>query len=475
MVALVGFVGGTYQSRSTAFDAQRCINLYPETSESGSSKSPVMLNSTPGTKVWGNIPGASGIASLIRGMHTFDPNTLIVVAGPDVYHVTRNRMFEKVGEVESGLGAVYMQSNGTDIMISASEKGYRYTPEGRFFSELTLPVEKVGQVSFLDGSFLFNEPDSGRFWGSFPNSTTFDPLYFATAEGSPDQLVGSIADHREYWLFGSKTTEVWYNNGLTVGFPWQKLDGAFIEMGCAAKDSIAKADNSVFWLTADEIGQGTIVQATGFTPRRISTHPIESKIAKMEDISDAVAFTYQQEGHTFYQISFPTGNVTFVYDLATGFWHERSYRSPDGVFGRHRAQNTAFFDRKNLVGDYRRGVIYEYSLEEYSDNNEPLVRLRRTNYIAQDNSKVAHMSLDIDIEVGVGTFVGQGRDPEIMLRYSDDQGKTWSNQRRQSIGQGGNYQKRVRFTRLGSSRARVYEISVSDPVRVAIIGAFLNE
>lgn len=472
MVAIVGFTGGFYESRSKNFDSQRCINLYPEVSESGLSKSPLMLVGTPGLRLWRSLGGTD---FKIRGMMEFSPTVLITVAGGTVYRMSQDGGAVNIGTVDNDQLPAYMASNGQEVFLSSGNKGYRVNPVAGTTVSLTLPSTGVGMVWFLDGAFLYNEPGTGKFWGTDLYSFTVDPLSFATAEGSPDNVVGTVADHREFWLFGDKTTEIWYNNGGTLGFPYSRIDGAFIEMGCAAPGSISKADNSVFWLSADIRGQGVILQAAGYQPARVSTHAIERKIAEMSKIDDAVAFTYQQEGHTFYQISFPTGNTTFVYDIGMRMWHERQYTDSDGNHGRHRANNSVFFGRKNLVGDWEVGNIYQYDLNYFTDVESPILRLRRASHIAQDNSVIGHSSLIVDIERGVGTTKGQGENPKIMMRYSDDGGHSWSNERTATIGKTGEYGGRVKFTRLGRARDRVYEVSISDPVKVALLGAYLNE
>lgn len=472
MVALVGFTGGFYESRSRNFDSQRCINLYPEVSESGVSKSPLMLVGTPGLRLWRSLGGTD---FKIRGMLEFSSTVLIVVAGSTVYRVDQSGGAVNIGTIDNDQSPAHLASNGQEIFLSSNNKGYRVNPTAGTTTLLVLPSTGVGMVWFLDGAFLYNEPGTGKFWGTDLYSFTVDPLSFATAEGSPDNLIGCVSDHREFWLFGNKTTEIWRPNGATLGFAYSRIEGAFIEMGCAAAGSISKADNSVFWLSADIRGQGVILQASGYQPARVSTHAIERKIAEMSRIDDAIAFIYQQEGHTFYQISFPTGDSTFVYDIAMQMWHERRFTDSEGTHSRHRADNSVFFARKNLVGDRENGNIYQYDLNCFTDNEDPILRVRRTSHIAQENTVIGHNSLVVDIERGVGTTEDQGENPKLMMRYSDDGGHKWSNERTVSVGKTGEYAGRARFTRLGRSRDRVYEVSISDPVKVALLGAYLNE
>jgi Phage stabilisation protein len=294
----------------------------------------------------------------------------------------------------------------------------------------------------------------------------------------PDNLVSLIVDHREVWLFGTQSVEVWYDAGLE-GFPLARIQGAVNELGCAATFSVAKLDNSLFWLGSDARGQGIVYRANGYSGQRISTHAVEYAIQSYDVISDAVAFTYQQDGHSFYVLTFPTAEKTWVYDVATQAWHERAGFA-NGKFIRHRANCQMFFNNTNVVGDYQNNKIYAYDLDVYADDNQPQKWLRswRALNTNQNNLKrTAQHSLQVDCQTGVGLNDGQGSDPKIMLRWSDDGGHSWSNEHWASVGKIGVYGYRAFWRRLGMTtklRDRVYELSGTDPVKITLLGAELN-
>ena len=300
---------------------------------------------------------------------------------------------------------------------------------------------------------------------------------FASAEGAPDQLVSVNVDHREAWLFGSSTIEVWYNAG-TADFPLQRIQGAFNELGCAAIYSIAKLDNTLFWLGADARGRGVVYRANGYQGERVSTHAIEFAIQSYSTISDAVAYSYQQEGHKFYVLTFPTAGATWVYDTITGAWHERASLI-NGQFDRHRSNCQMNFNNQTIVGDYENGNIYAFDLNVYADNDQPQKWLRSWRALpsGQNNlRRTAHHTLQLDCESGIGINDGQGSNPQAMLRWSDDGGHTWSREHWTSLGAIGRYQQRVFWRRLGMTqklRDRVYEVSGTDPTKIVIMGAEL--
>jgi hypothetical protein len=404
---------------------------------------------------------------------------------------------------------VSIADNGTQIFFACNPDAYIYDESTNTFGQITDPdFPGAVTVGYLDGYFVFNEPDSQRIWVTqILDGTQIDPLDFASAEGSPDGVVGLIVDHRECWVFGTDSTEVWYNAG-GPDFPLAPIQGAFNEIGCVAPASIAKMDNTVFWLGADARGQGIIYRAIGYNAQRISTHAIEWRIQNYKDMSDAVAYTYQQDGHSFYVISFPTANETWVFDAATNAWHQRSsyaeraviegafeptafeptaffattYINPasiNGDFARHRSNCQCNFQGNIVVGDYDNGNIYTLDPDVYEDNGvaQRWLRSWRALPTGQNNlRRTAHHSLQLECETGVGQSTGFAQDPQVMLRGSDDGGHTWSNEHWASIGKIGATNTRVMWRRLGMTlklRDRVYEVSGSDPNRIYITGAEL--
>lgn len=369
---------------------------------------------------------------------------------------------------------------------------------------------------FLDGWFVFNQPNSQIFWVMDSTSTAVDPLYFASAEGSPDNLVTLIVDHREIWLFGQNSVEVWYDAGLP-DFPMARIQGAFNEIGCLAAYSVAKLDNGLFWLGTDQRGNGIVYRSKGYSGERVSTHAVEWQIQQYSTLADAVGYTYQQDGHSFYVLNFPNANTTWVYDVATGAWHERAgWENND--FTRTRGNCQMNFNNEIVIGDYRTGDIFAYDPTVYSEAGTTQKWLRSWRALPtgqNDLNRSAQHSLQLDCQAGVGLSgysqaevndiiyiydrahdyildragsalkirdyaqytITIGADPQVMLRWSDDGGHTWSNEHWKSMGQIGQTGYRTIWRRLGMTlklRDRVYEISGTDPVQIAIMGAELH-
>lgn len=467
-------LGSSYTARSVNAADSRMVNLFPEIVPEGG-KEPAFLQRAPGLQPLVTL--GSGAQS-VRGLWRFG-DYLYAVCGDKLYKVDKDYTATELGTI-ANTGPVSMTDNGTQLAIAANGPGYIYNATTDVFQSITDPdYPGAVKVNYLDGYFVFNQPDSQLIWvTSLLDGTVIDPLDFASAEGSPDDVVGLIVDHREVWVFGTNSVEVWYNAG-TADFPLQRIQGAFNEIGCAAAYSIAKMDNGLFWLGRDARGQGMVFRANGYTGQRISTHAIEWQIQQYGDMSQAIGYTYQQDGHSFYVLVFPNADTTWVYDAATGAWHERAGWH-NGQWTRHRGNCQAFFNGETILGDFENGKLYALRPDVYADDDKPQRWLRSWRALptgTNDLKRTAQHSLQLDCETGVGLNVGQGSDPAVMLRWSDDGGHTWSYEHWRTMGKIGQFGYRTYWRRLGMTdklRDRVYEASGTDPVKIIIMGAELD-
>ena len=466
-------LGSAYVARSVSAADNRMVNLFPEIVPEGG-KEAAFLQRAPGLSLAATVGTGP-----VRGLWVLG-NYLYVVSADRLYKVASDYTATLIGAVSGTSGPVSMADNGTQLFIACNGPSYIYNSSTSAFAQITDPdFPGAGSVGYLDGYFVFNEPNSQRIWvTALLDGTSVDPLDFASAEGAPDGVVGLIVDHREVWVYGTNSVGVWYDSG-GVDFPLQRIQGAFNEIGCAATYSIAKMDNGLFWLGKDARGQGIVYRANGYTGQRISTHAVEWQIQQYTNMSDAIGYTYQQDGHSFYVLIFPEANRTWVYDVATQAWHERAGFT-NGVFTRHRSNCQAFFNGENIVGDYQNGNLYIFDLNAFADNGavQKWLRSWRALPTGQNNYKrTIHHMMEIDFEMGVGIVSGQGSDPQVMLRWSDDSGHTWSNEHWAAIGRMGEYGANAIWRRLGATmkhRDRVYELSGTDPVKIIVMGAELS-
>lgn len=493
-------MGGTYTSQTPNADAQRCIGWYPENNESGDGKSSRILLPTPGLSLFGQVGGkAQGRGELAINGRGF---TIIDAV---LYEILANGVLNPIGAVANDGNMASFVASPQQLAVASGGLLYIYQLQtqaglsqgtgvaGTFV--LVPPATFVGpvsQVGYNDGFFVALVANSEQFYVS----ASFDATNWA-ANGSkiistyPDNAVSMIVDHREIWLLGAKASETEYDSGNI--FPFDTIPGGFIEQGCGAAAATVQLDNSIFWIgSRNDQGNAIAWRANGYSPQRISTHAVETAWQNRKlypTIADARAFPYQDQGHSFWVITFPSAKTTWVYDVASGFWHERAFWNVNT--GMHEAalpQGHMFLFGKHLVGDRQSGMIYEMSIPVLNgtvwkfadDNGNPIRRLRRAPHVSTEQEWIRHHQLQVDLETGLGPQpplldgMGNPRGPMVTLRYSDDGGHSWSNGQDRDCGQAGDYRKRVIWRRLGRSRDRIYELTASDPVPYRIVDAYLK-
>ena len=450
----------SYRVRGAQASTARLVNCFIEGLPEDA-KTPALLTRAPAVASWATV-GPSG--ATIEGTHA-DHGLLYVVSGGGFYSVTSTPTATLRGAVGSST-EIDMDSNTAAVVVVSPPNAYHYTPATTTFAQITdsdFTARGAGDVEFCDNFMLFREPDTGRFFGADLGSVSaFDSLNFATAEGSPDTTVGLKVDQRQVLQFGERSLELWQNTGAS-GFPFTRLEPGFIERGCVNGKTVAKLDQSVFWVADDY----TVRRLDGLTPVRVSDHSVEQWLRTVTLLS-LRGFSYSLEGHLVYLLSAPEG--CFAYDVTTQLWTEKqSY----GYSSWNWAHPVAY-DGKILVGSTTSNVVGELDPDSYAD----LADTHRAEWTYQpvyaEGRTAFHHRLELMFDVGVGLTTGQGSDPEVMLSASDDGGRTWRAFPNKKLGPIGHYRQRVQWYALGSSRQRVYRVAVSDPVKLTLTDTILD-
>jgi hypothetical protein len=466
-----GLVGPSYQERSLPFDAQRTVNLYPAIDETRKGKEVAALYGTPGLELFATV----GIGA-IRGVFCSANGRAFVISNTELYEITSGGSSTLMGTLTSDATIVTITENFTQLIICDQTDLYTLTYSTDTFAKVSdVHKPNAKTVTYIDGYAVINKVDSGEFYISdIQDATAWDALEFATAEQSPDKLVRVFAALGQLYLFGERTTEAWYNSA-DVDFPFEKVNGANMPVGCAAANSVVEMDNSIVWLGQAENGQGIVYRMQGYVPQRISTHAIEYAINRSTDLSNIRAYCYQQDGHTFYVMTGGNLETTLVYDASTQLWHERAYLEEDGSFSTHKGSCCMFAFGKHLVGDKTNGNIYHMSLDYFDDDGREIRAERTFTHISDEGKSFKVKSLQVDFEYGVGLTSGQGSDPQCWLQVSDDGAKTWSPEYAASIGAIGNYKARAVWRRLGQTDGMMtFKVVITDPVKRAICGAYVS-
>ena len=449
----IPFGTSSYQHASLPLSAQRMVNSYLEPAP-------------PAAKTAAAVVACFGIKDFLsfgtgpmRGAEIVN-NLGYVVSGTQLYSVTAGGLVTPLGSIP-GAGPIFIDGDGSHVMVTVNGPSYLW--DGAVTAQITDPdFPGYEWVAFLDG-YMVGGPGDGRV---YVNHTAFDPsgwdaLDFASAEAAPDDVVVGIVDHRELFLFGRQTTEVWYNSG-DPAFPLSRTSSGFMEIGTTSKYGPAKIDNSIFFPATD----GTVRRVNGYTPVRISQTAMEQAIAKYA-AQECVGSTWIENGHSMYGLTY--NEATWVYDVSTQLWHERQSYG----YSNWRAAFVLRGNNTTYVGDRTSNKLGILDAGTFTEWGDTLVSQVAAPAIAQDNLLIPHASLELVFEQGVGT-TGQGEDPRVMLDWSDDGGRTWSNEIWRQLGKAGDFRRAALFNRLGQSRDRVYRYKVSDPVRRTLIQAILK-
>lgn len=468
MPPLPGFCGPTYLSQSRIAAGERCINFYPEVIEVPKAEFPVVLYPTPGVASFATMPKAP-----CRALFE-DQDRVWAVGGDTIYEITANP------GTATSRGTVLVNSNpaticsggdfgGGVLFFTSGDRGYSYNLTTNVLIQVVTAVTMGG---YVDGYFVGLDAETSTLRIS---DLAAIGTWTQTAQRSAgaDRWISLFVNHRELWLFGSKTSEVWYDAG-TSPFPFLLYPGSYMEVGCAAAFSVASLDNSLVWLGRDKNGRCVVFRAAGYQPQRISTHAVEFALQGYTTVDDAVGWSYQDQGHAFYVLTFPAEHATWVYDAATQLWHERLYwNTTTAQYEAYRPMFHCFAFDQHLVGDRDGRSIYEMAIDRYSDVGSAAIRRLRQGPIIERNGQwLTWNDVEFVLEPGVGlSGSGQGSDPTVQFRYSRNGGFTFSTTRQTTAGAIGEYGTRVLFRSMGRGRRFVPEIVMTDPVPWRVIGA----
>lgn len=398
------FVGSSYASQSLNADAQKTLNWYLERDESGSGKSEAMLYCAPGKRFFCNLPNETYVPSL------FVFNGRLFAAGNHLWEIFAGGTVRDRGILNNPNAnpAPIVANQANQLLIACGGNLFVFD----LSANVVIPVDmtqlqgKVDQIGFTDAYFAALIRNSNTFQlSNLLDGITWDGTMTAKVEVFPDNIASMVVSFREIWFFGNKKTAVYEDTGDT--FPYQTTPSGFLEMGCGAQFASVNLDNSTFWIGSDERGNCMAWRANGYNPQRVSTHAIEYAWSQYPRIDDAIGYPYQDQGHAFWAIYFPSGNCTWVYDAALPpqmAWHERqSWDEPTNQFLADRSRCHAFAFGKHLVGDWKTGNIYEESINFLTDVDEtPIRRIRRAPHLSEEDQWIKHPRLQVLLESGLG-------------------------------------------------------------------------
>lgn len=453
----VNLVGGAYADDTRPWTCQDTVNWLPLRSERAGTRAEWILRSPPGL-----VPFASTTAAPVRGAHNAE-GLFVAVVGNTLYRINPNGTSTPLGNIPS-VGRVSIAHNqivgGNEIAIANGISGYVYNTSTNTLAQITdegFPGSKV--FDYIDG-FLAGVDPQGRFWfiSDLASATQYNTLDRAEAESQPDKHVTLIVTGGDVLVFGERTGEFFFNTGAATN-TFQRRQGTEMNIGCAGTFTLARMDNTVYWLGHD----GIVYRLQGYAPTRISTTALEQAISGL-DWRNAFAEVWEDRGHKVFYLNFPDGQ-SWGYDVLSGEWHRRESYG----LKRWRLNTLTYWNSKWYGGDFRTGQIHRLDWDVMSEAGDPLVSQRRSGVTHADGNAVIVDAVQLFFDVGRSSVTNQ--DHYCSIRYSDDGGHNWSSARVLSIGGAGDYQRRVIARQFGRARHRVWEVEVSSPAKRDLIAA----
>lgn len=458
----INLTGGTYKHKSLALSAQTTRNFWPQKQSDQKSKSPYVLESYPGKLLFGTQTGGTD-----RGM--FEHLGIVYkVTGTTLYTVASTGVHTSRGTIP-GTGRCLFAPIGTFIVIEQGTT--RYLWNGAVVAAITdVDLEAGTGIASINNQMIYGG-QNGRFGVSdVGDATSINGLNYATAEADADALVRPYTFGQVLYLMGDRTIELWWNSGQGNP-PFDRFEGGIVRSGLAALYSAANDSDQIYFLSNDyqvyalRGGASSVINA-------ISTQPMAREFRSYSIVTDAIGYCLNLDGQWIYILTFPTANKTWAYP-AGGEWFEVS----SGVMGGRDISNSYVFAfGKHLVADYQNGNIYELSDTTYTDNGDPIVRIRDTaplhgGLFNAPGKEIEMSRFELIMQKGVGIISGQGSDPVVMLSFSDDGGMTFSTEMWATVGQQGAFNWKVEWFNLGKFDSRIIRIRVSDPVYWSIHSA----
>ncbi len=466
------FFGPSYTSQSPNFSAQMMMNSYPEHAEMPGAKAAYAAYPCPGFASFSTVAQSPGRGLFATGGLT---NRLFGVIGFKLYEYTSDGVAHDRADVDADAYPATFATNGiagNQMMVTSGGSLYVYNfaddsvAKITTFSGASVPIR---QVTYLTDRFIALDATASQYyWSALSDGTSWNLGNTTIRTTAPDPWVSMSVILGRLWLLGTLTYDV-YAPTDNPQDPYQPIPGAYGEQGCAAPFSLVNVDSTLVWVGQNANGRGVIWRSNGYAPERISTHAVEFAIQGYSTISDAVAFAYQDQGHSFCVINFPTANATWVYDTTTGLWHQRGYwDSVHSTFLAYRVQYFASAFNENFAQDRSTGTLYTMSITDYSDVDGSVIRRVFRSPHQWDGDAINQVrcpDIQIDMQTGIG-LSGAGTPPQVMLNWSSDGGLSYPTELTQAASAGsiGQYGTRVIYTRLGEFRDRVWQLVVTDTV-----------
>lgn len=434
-------------------------------------------NSTPALiNTWGLTQAFTLSAGKgVRNLFYFN-NNLYVVCGRYVYIVDKLLTPIQIGQIGTTTGDVGISANNAhQVIFVDGTGGWIYNDSTNTFEMITssdFPSPAPTSVVFFNGFFIVNSVGT-NLWAvsNLNDGLNWDATQTQTFQSAADTIVAVNVLKTSIFIFGKQNTELWLSQPQ-ANFPFSRDSTMRFQFGTPALGSVVQSEDMLFWLAQTADGRSSIKMTNGGWPESVSTTDIDQEINSYSTVADAEAYMFRTNGHLFYSISFPTADVTWLYDVTNNFWVNQEMQ--DGSL--YIISDAQAFQSNIYGGDRDNPIVYLFDINNLTNNGQPMNRQRITNpFVSPDLRAIRLNSLEVDVVQGQGSLNPPGDAPWIELQVSYDRGITWEKQRIAYISKMGlTVGYRCVFRNLGINKDFCFKLTVYAAINLTIRAAAIN-
>ncbi len=415
---------------------RQATNCYPKHFNREVGGQPVLDKQLHGT------PGAHQLATTGTDPNRGSTTTASVgyfVNGQSLFRLNSDFTTSNLGTVV-GSGQVSMSDNGAQVLIIVpGNTGYIYDVRTQVFGEITDPDFFVNGIpqhgDFIDSRFMVSTDTKKWIISDINDGTSWNPLFFGSAEANPDPIVAPLNFNNEAYITGTETIQNFSKIGGT-DFPYEAT-GLVISKGVFAPLSLELASNTFMWIGGGKDDDPSIWQLVGTQPVKVSNTGVDLKLIALSqtELSQVTSFSYAKDGSFFVGWNLP--NEAIVYEQTSNTWHLRRSEVAD-VAGNvqtvgWRAINLITVYDKLVCFDRVDGRVGELSNDFFDEYGADI--LREFDVEPQRTDGVMMVPrIKATVEAGVGDT--STPNPLIRMKLSRD-GKAFGGERQRKMGSTG--------------------------------------
>ena len=435
------FVGQSEQNDSyRAGHTGRLVNCYRERLGDGAKSSHVLKGA----------PRANDFAAVgdlfVRDMRAVGGILYALVNGT-LYRINQNGTIISLGVTASAEGAMIFGAE--DAKVCTVSGGRYFVWDGTAMVEPSAGAfTGFGSGAFIGDYVLLSERNGRRFqWSDLADATTLPGTNFATAESTDSKLLRIVPLQGRVLLMKEDAIEQWALTGQAGALAFSPITGGVFEVGLKSASLVTRFTGGVFFVG----NNGIAYLSNGSQVQPISTPAVN---AALERSTPTHCLSYEYEGHIFCAIRF-SDREAWVYDIATGEWHERATGQDDPW----QITTTAQAYGEWFGGD-NTGNVYRFGATG-TDTGLDMIRTAISNEVYNEGRLFRVPLVEFNLRTGQGA-IGEV-EPKAMISFSDDGGLTFGRERTRDLGGVGEFDQLIRVRSVGSQRRLCCKVAISDP------------